>query len=115
MKNETTLAQQIVAVLPAGSVVRVLCEDPEMIRFAVQSSDLKLRSVVFSRASLRRLQTDPARDIKVEYLQRDLLRSAIRRAEFRYPRLSELVSSVRARRSRRIGPLALGVAAFSRF
>jgi hypothetical protein len=113
MTHETKLAEQIVAVLPAGSVARVLCDDPEMIRFAVQNSSLKLRSVVFSRSSLRRLLRDAARDVKVEYLQRDLLRSAVRRAEFRYPRLSEIVASVRGRRHKTVA-FALGVATFGR-
>ena len=113
MTHETKLAEQIVGVLPAGSVARVLCDDPETIRFAVENSSLKLRSVVFSRASLRRLLRDAARDVKVDYLQRDLLRSAVRRAEFRYPRLSEIVASARIRRHKSVA-FALGVAAFGR-
>ena len=42
-------------------------------------------TIVFIRESLRRLINDPLRVIKVEYLQRDLLRNAGRRGDFRYP------------------------------
>ncbi|MEO8035572.1 MAG: hypothetical protein ABI837_14145, partial [Acidobacteriota bacterium] len=47
---------------------------------------LRVRSVVLSRASLRRLLADPSCPTKVEYLKRDLLAGAERRSEFRYPR-----------------------------
>lgn len=98
--DETRLAQEIVGVLPPGSVARFCSDDPQSIRFAVQAADLKLRSVVFTRASLRRLLTDAARAVKVEYLQRDILRSAARRAEFRYPRLNKVMQAVRGQRKR---------------
>ncbi|HEX7809737.1 MAG TPA: hypothetical protein VF608_13465, partial [Thermoanaerobaculia bacterium] len=47
---------------------------------------MKLTTIVLSRRSLRKLADDPARDVKIEYLQRDLLQTAGLRAEFRYPR-----------------------------
>lgn len=96
--EETRIAEEIVSVLPAGSVARLLSDDRETIRYAVQSPLLKLRTVVFSRSSLAKLQNDPARAIKIEYLQRDLLRSASRRAEFRYPRLNRIVTAIRGKR-----------------
>lgn len=99
--EETKLAQEIVAVLPEGSVARFCSDDAEAIRFVVQAADLKLRAVVFRRASLRSLLTDAARAVKIEYLQRDLLRSAVRRVEYRYPRLNHLVEMVRGQRRAR--------------
>lgn len=108
--DETKLAQEIVAVLPAGSVVRFCSDDADTIRFVVQASALKLRSVVLKRSSLRRLLSDAARSVKVEYLQRDLLRSAVRRAEFRYPRLSHVLEAARGRRQRRASTLAARLA-----
>ena len=99
--EETKLAQQIVAVLPEGSVARFCSDDAEAVRFVVKAADLKLRSVVFRRASLRTLLTDAARGVKIEYLQRDLLRSAVRRVEYRYPRLNHLVEMIRGQRRRR--------------
>ena len=85
--DETRLAEEIVSVLPAG-IARALSDDRESLRFSVRARGMRLRSIVFCRASLRRLITDPLRAIKVEYLQRDLLRTAAKRAEFVYPRPS---------------------------
>ena len=84
--KEVQLAERIVSVLPAGSAMRICSDDRDTIRFAVRAAELKLRQVVLSRASLRRLLEDPAGAVKIEYLQRDLGRSARRRAEYRYPR-----------------------------
>ena len=86
--HELRVAEEIVNVLPGDSFMRVCSEERDVIRYAIRSNDLKLRTVVLSRASLRRLINDPAREVKIEYLQRDLLRSAKRRAEFQYPRPS---------------------------
>jgi hypothetical protein len=84
--DELTVAETIVSVLPQGSVARVCSDDHESIRFAVRADGLKLRSVILHRDSLQRLQGDLTAAVKIEYLQRDLLRSAGRRAEFQYPR-----------------------------
>jgi hypothetical protein len=83
--DETRLAEEIVRVLPEGAI-RVCSGDRETIRFCVRSGESKLRSVVLRRASLRRLLHDPDLAVKVEYLQRDLLRSADARNEYAYPR-----------------------------
>jgi hypothetical protein len=79
-------------------VVRVCSDDRESIRFAIRGADLKLRSVVLRRASLRRLQSDPARDVKVEHLQRELIEAASRRREFQYPRAVRLSPGIAIRR-----------------
>lgn len=83
--DETRIADEIMSVLPAG-IARAVSDDRRSLRFSVRSAGLKLRTIVFCRESLRRLATDPLRAVKIEYLQRDLLRSADKRAEFRYPR-----------------------------
>ena len=106
LADETRIAEEIVKILPAGSVARLLCEDRDSVRYAVQNAALKLRTIVFNRRSLNRLAGDPARAIKIEYLQRDLLRSAIRRAEFRYPRVSRIVTAVRGKRQAQARKLA---------
>ena len=95
--EEARIAQEIVSVLPAESVVRVAA-DEHTLRYVVSNATMRLRSVVLCRASLSRLSGDPLRNIKIEYLQRDLLRSAMKRAEFRYPRLSRIMLSARGRR-----------------
>jgi hypothetical protein len=80
------LAEKIVGVLSTFAM-RVECTmDPSDIRYAVRSRSLKLRSIVLNRASLRRLLTATNGLVKIEYLKRDLLRTAVQRAEYRYPR-----------------------------
>jgi len=84
--DETRIADDIVRVLPEGSVVRVCSDDREAIRYAVRDASLKLRTIVLRRASLRKLLNDPARAVKVEYLGRELADAAAHRSEYRYPR-----------------------------
>jgi len=91
--EETRVAEEIVSVLPAD-VARLCSDDRDSIRYAVRGLGLKLRSVVFSRRALLNLLTDPAGPVKIEYLQRDLLQSAPRRAEYEYPRRSRLVKAM---------------------
>jgi hypothetical protein len=93
--DELMVAEAIVSVLPGGSVARVCSDDRDSIRFSVRADGLKLRSVILRRESLRRLENDAAAAIKIEYLQRDLLNSASRRAEFRYPRAIRAVAAAR--------------------
>ncbi len=86
MNDESRIAEEIVSVLPAD-IVRACSPEKHTLRFSVRADGMKLKSIVFDRVSLRRLAEDPARAVKIEYLQRDLLESAGRRGEFRYPRL----------------------------
>lgn len=83
--DENQIAEEIVSVLPAG-VAREFSMERNAIRFAVRDAELKLRTIVLKRDSLRKLADDPAGPIKIEYLQRDLLAAATQRTEFRYPR-----------------------------
>jgi len=87
--DETKLAEEIVSVMDAR-VVRVCSDDRENVRFAVRGP-MKLRSIVLGRAALRRLLHDRDGAIKIEYLQRDLLRTAATRSEFVYPRRSAVL------------------------
>ena len=107
--DELKIANEIISVLPAGSVARTCSDDRDSLRFSISGGGLKLRNIVLDRESLRRLQSDPARAVKIEYLQRDLLRSAIRRAEFRYPRISRMFK--KSNRLSRLRAAALAVAA----
>ena len=86
MNDESRLAEEIVSVLPAD-IVRACSPEKHNIRYSVRANGMKLKTIIFDRASLRRLLEDPSRAVKVEYLQRDLLESASRRTDFRYPRL----------------------------
>ena len=85
--EETRLANEIVSVLDPAAV-RACSDDRDAIRYAVRSGALKLRAIVLRRTALRRLLADTARAIKIEYLQRDLLRSATQRTDYFYPRPS---------------------------
>jgi hypothetical protein len=85
--DEAKLADEIVGVLDPA-VVRACSEVRDAIRYAVRGKSLKLRSILLRRDALRRLLTDPARSVKIEYLKRDLLRAAFHRTEFRYPHLT---------------------------
>ncbi len=84
-QEETRLAEEIVSVLQPAAL-RACSSARDVIRYAVRSTILKLRSVVLSRAALRRLLQDRAGAVKIDYLKRDLLRSATQRIEYRYPR-----------------------------
>lgn len=83
--DETRLAEEIVRVLPEGAI-RVCSAGRDVVRFAVRSAETKLRLIVMRRSSLRRLLQDPDGPVKIEYLQRDLLRSAHTAVTFTYPR-----------------------------
>jgi len=85
--DETQLAEEIVAVV-GPEVARVCSDDRESLRFAVRAAALKLRTIVLSRASLRRLLLDPLAEVKIAYLKRDLKRAALQRAEYVFPRKS---------------------------
>ena len=87
MNDESRIAEAIVSVLPAD-IVRACSPEKHNIRYSVRAYGMTLKTIVFSRESLRRLLDDPHREIKIEYLRRDLLAVAAKRGEFRYPRLS---------------------------
>src|SRR5438552_19150254 len=84
--QELQLAEEIVSVLPGGSFARICSDDRATIRYSVRSEEMKLKEIVLSRASLRKLIEDPARSVKVDYLRRDLERSSRRRDAYQYPR-----------------------------
>ncbi|HUR81117.1 MAG TPA: hypothetical protein VM733_10140 [Thermoanaerobaculia bacterium] len=84
--DESRIADEIVSVLPAG-LARACSPEKHTIRYSVRAEGMKLKTIVFSRESLQRLAEDPQRDVKVEYLKRDLMAAAAARGEFRYPRL----------------------------
>ena len=110
--EENRIAEEILSVLPAGSVARICSDDHDSVRFTVSSVFLKLNTVTLDRESLLRLHSDPARAIKIEYLQRDLLHSAVRRAEFRYPRISRMFR--KTSRVSRLRAATLAIAALGR-
>ncbi len=108
--QELRIAEEIVSVLPAGTFMRVCSDERKTIRYAVRAANMKLQSVALSRASLLRLAADPARQVKVEYLQRELLEAAEHPGEFRYPRTVRRASCVSVTREEpRLSPLVSGL------
>lgn len=93
--DEIRIAEEIVSVLPAGTVARVCSDDRKTVRYSVRAPGLRLRTIVFRRDSLRRLLADVLRAVKIDYLRRDLERNAARRAEFQYPRPGRLHHAVK--------------------
>src|SRR5688572_13486193 len=85
---EYALAEQVVEALAPGVAAEAASEDGETIRFRLRGlPGWKLVSIVFSRAGLTRLSSDPDRGIKIEYLKKDIARAGKTRREYRYPRL----------------------------
>ncbi len=80
------LAQEIVSEMPAGSINRIE-EYPDRIQFRTGSGHpYRIERIVIGRESLEKLQTDPQRDVKIEYLKRELGRSVSTRRTWAYPR-----------------------------
>jgi len=87
--------------------MRVCIDDDQTLRFAVRAAGLKLRQITLSRASLRRLANDPLSRIKIDYLRRDLERSAKRRDAFQYPRQIKRASKKRVKEGLALRPWML--------
>ena len=86
-QDENKLAAEIVSVLDPAAL-RACSPEHDVIRYAVRGKSLKLRSIVFDRAALRRLLGEDDGAVKVDYLKRDLVRAIMSRVEYRYPRPS---------------------------
>ena len=84
-QEETRLAAEIVSVLEPAAL-RACSDERDVIRYCVRASSLKLRTIILDREALRRLLDSGDGAVKIEYLKRDLLRTATQRDEFRYPR-----------------------------
>lgn len=80
------LALDILEPMTLGQLPELVQEDSQSLRFRIRRRlGWRLRTVVFSKRALENLEVDPARDVKVDYLQRDMARMAPSRAEYRYP------------------------------
>ena len=83
---EIQLAKQVIAPIIDGAPAYCVAAEDGTIRCELRGGPgCKLSSIVFSSEGLRRLQADPQRDVKIEYLQRDIARAARSRSEYRYP------------------------------
>jgi hypothetical protein len=81
----TEVARQIIGVIPTE--VEFHSETATTLRYRVRRGfGWRLSSVVLDKQCLLHLASDPQRDVKIEYLRRDLVNSATFRREYRYPR-----------------------------
>ncbi len=80
------LAQEIVSVMPPGSIGRIE-EYPDRIQFRTGSGEsCRIERIVIGRKSLEALQADPQREVKIDYLKRELKQSVRTRRTWAYPR-----------------------------
>lgn len=86
MTEEATFAEELLRNLPETSGSELVSEDNQSVRFRVRRAGWKLATVVFSRQALRKLLIDPVREVKAEYIRRDILRAGARRTAYVYPR-----------------------------
>ena len=83
---EMQVAKEVVAPLAECGRMECVTAEDGTIRCRLRGApEWKLCSVVFSSEGLRRLAGDPDRAVKIEYLQRDIARTARFRSEYRYP------------------------------
>lgn len=73
------------ALSPATILVRR--QTSEHIELSVQKAGWKLSTIVIGREAASRLREDPAGEIKLDYLVRDLQQSGVTRERWFYPRL----------------------------
>lgn len=86
--REHEIAEQIVKPLDRDNAIDFTSDDERMIYYRLRKRfGWRMTSIVLSKDALRNLEDDPQREVKIEYLQRDLERSVGERKEFRYPRL----------------------------
>lgn len=87
VSSEMTIANDILrSWIEDGSAV-FGSEDDDQLRYFVHRAGWKLSSVVLSKKALHSLARDHERDVKVAYLQRDILRASTLRVIYRYPRV----------------------------
>ena len=84
--EELTVAREVVQFLLGRGTEQTPRVGRDTVTFRVPPREgWRLHSVVFSRDALRKLLSDPARPVKIEYLRRDIARVATQREEYRYP------------------------------
>ncbi|MEO8218991.1 MAG: hypothetical protein ABI718_18095 [Acidobacteriota bacterium] len=89
MNNETKVVCDILQLLKTHGAEGKVVDDSDTISIALERrSGWKLTSVILSRKALQGLIEDPSGSVKIDYLKKDLIRSAVHRSEYRYPRVT---------------------------
>ena len=81
---EMAMAEQLLHRL-APEAGELLCEDEKVIAFQLRKRGWRLSRLVLSRASLRKLASDPLRLIKLDWLTHDIQRSAPQKKAYVFP------------------------------
>ena len=84
MSEEMAVAEQLLKRL-APETGELLCEDEAVIAFQLRKRGWRLSRLVLSRRSLRKLATDPLRLIKLDWLTRDIERTAPQKKAYVFP------------------------------
>lgn len=81
------IAREIISVIPNELISRFE-EFPDRLQFRIaQNHDgWQVQRVILARESLEKLDGDPSRDVKIEYLKRELANAARTRRVWTYPR-----------------------------
>jgi hypothetical protein len=83
---EIELASLLLRSMGKAADGATVMEDDATVQFRLPDRPgRKLASVIFGKASLRKLLSDPAGAVKLDYLKRDLQRAMMERRVFRFP------------------------------
>ena len=83
--RDIALAREILSEFGDDSIILEEV-DEALIRFRLDAgANQTLEHVIFARPCLQKLAADPVRNVKIEYLQRDIERSATHRHTYAYP------------------------------
>ncbi len=78
------VAEQLLRLLPG--VTAEMFEDDQTIRIRLRKPGWKLASIVLWKSALAKLQKDPMRSVKIEYLGRDIRRVGASAVRYQFPR-----------------------------
>lgn len=84
MKSEMEVAERLIDSLAADAVETRVERDKVLVR--LRKKGWKLTQLIFSLESLRKLAGDRHREIKMEYLEREIEQIAQQRRTYAYPR-----------------------------
>lgn len=83
--RDIALAREVLSEFSDDSIILEEV-DEALVRFRLDAgTNQKLEHVIFARPCLQKLAGDPVKDVKIEYLRRDIERSAAHRHTYAYP------------------------------
>ncbi len=83
--HDIALAREVLSEFSDDSIILEEI-DEALVRFRLDAGENQtLEHVIFARPCLQKLAGDPVKDVKIEYLRRDIERSAAHRQTYAYP------------------------------